>query len=102
MANVAPDQWAELDRLGRAGDFKGALQMQHDLKPLSDLIFAEPIVEAVARIKAVLKNEGLIASDYVRPPQMGIGEAERSELLKRYAQLRARTGAPEKLGAAGD
>ncbi|HUZ73559.1 MAG TPA: dihydrodipicolinate synthase family protein [Stellaceae bacterium] len=100
MANVAPDQWAALDRAGRAGQFDRALALQHELAPLSDLIFAEPIVEAVARIKAVLKNEGLIAHDTVRPPQMGIAEAERTELLKRYAALRAKTNA--KLGAVGD
>jgi 4-hydroxy-tetrahydrodipicolinate synthase len=92
MANVAPDQWAELDRMGRAGDFKGALRMQELLAPLSDLIFDEPIVEAVARIKTVLKNERSIACDYTRPPQMGISEAEKAELLKRYAALRATTG----------
>jgi 4-hydroxy-tetrahydrodipicolinate synthase len=94
MANVAPDQWAELDRVGRAGDFAAALEMQARLQPMSDLIFSEPIVEAVARIKAILKNEGLIASDYVRPPQRGVTEAERAELLRRYAELRAVTGSP--------
>ncbi len=93
MANVAPDQWAELDRVGRAGDFTRALALQDELAPLSNLIFDEPIVEAVARIKTVLKNEGLIANDFVRPPQMGIGAAEKTELLKRYAALRAKTGA---------
>ena len=91
VANVAPDQWAELDRVGRAGDFKRAMEMQEELKPISDLIFSEPIVEAVSRIKTVLKNEGLIANDFVRAPQMGIGDAEKAELLKRYAQLRAKT-----------
>jgi 4-hydroxy-tetrahydrodipicolinate synthase len=92
MANVAPDQWAELDRAGRAGDFDRALALQEKLAPLSNLIFDEPIVEAVARIKTVLKNEGLIAHDSVRPPQMGINAAEKAELLKRYAALRAKTG----------
>jgi 4-hydroxy-tetrahydrodipicolinate synthase len=92
MANVAPDQWAELDRVGRAGDFRSAMEMQELLAPLSDLIFDEPIVEAVARIKTILKNERLIAHDFVRPPQMGISEAEKTELLKRYAHLRATTG----------
>jgi 4-hydroxy-tetrahydrodipicolinate synthase len=93
MANVAPDQWAEMDRVGRAGDFDRALALQDELAPLSNLIFDEPIVEAVARIKTVLKNEGLIANDFVRPPQMGICAAEKAELLKRYAALRAKTGA---------
>jgi 4-hydroxy-tetrahydrodipicolinate synthase len=92
VANVAPDQWAELDRVGRAGDFKRALEMQEELKPISDLIFGEPIVEAVARIKTILKNERLIAHDTVRAPQQGISEAEKAELLKRYAALRSRTG----------
>lgn len=99
MANVAPDQWAELDRAGRAGDFKRALEMQEMLKPMSDLIFAEPIVEAVARIKTVLQNERLIAHDTVRAPQMGISDTEKAELTRRYAQLRAQTG--KAAGAAG-
>lgn len=55
--------------------------------PLRDLPVAVERA-SVARIKTVLKNEGLIASDYVRPPQMGITEAERTELLRRYAELR--------------
>jgi len=101
MANVAPDQWAELDRVGRAGDFKKALEMQELLKPMSDLIFDEPIVEAVARIKIVLKNEGLIAHDMVRAPQMGISETEKTELLRRYAQLRAQTGPASSLAGVG-
>ncbi len=92
MANVAPDQWAELDRLARCGEFRGAIALQEFLAPMSDLIFDEPIVEAVARIKTVLRSERLIANDCVRPPQMGIGEAEKTELLRRYAQLRAATG----------
>lgn len=100
VANVAPDQWAELDRVGRAGDFKRALQMQEELKPISDLIFAEPIVEAVSRIKTVLKNEGLIAHDVVRAPQMGIAESEKVELLRRYAHLRATTGSNEQAKSA--
>jgi 4-hydroxy-tetrahydrodipicolinate synthase len=101
MANVAPDQWAELDRAGRAQDFRRALAMQELLKPMSDLIFNEPIVEAVARIKVVLKNERLIAHDTVRRPQLGISEEEKSELLTRYAQLRGLTGrVSEKLGGA--
>ena len=90
VANVAPDQWAEMDRVGRAGDFKRALELQDELAPISDLIFAEPIVEAVSRIKTVLKSERIIAEDTVRAPQMGIGEAERVELLRRYARLRGK------------
>jgi 4-hydroxy-tetrahydrodipicolinate synthase len=91
MANVAPAQWAELDRVGRQGNFERAIALQTELAPLSDLIFNEPIVEAVARIKIILKNESLVAHDTVRPPQMGVEQAEKAELLKRYATLRAKS-----------
>ena len=89
VANLAVDRWAALDRAGRAGDFRTALEIQQELKKISELVFAEPIVEAVARIKAILQDEGHIASAGVRRPQMGISEAEKQILLKAYRTLRA-------------
>lgn len=89
VANLAIDRWAELDRAGRRGDFGAALAIQAELKELSELVFAEPIVEAVARIKAILHDEGLIATAGVRPPQLGISDAEKQQLLRGYRELRA-------------
>lgn len=89
IANLATEEWAEIDRAGRRGDHARALKLQDDLKELSELVFAEPIVEAVARIKAILREEGLIASATVRRPQLGISDAEKTQLLKSYRQLRA-------------
>lgn len=89
MANLAVDRWAELDRAGRRGDFRAALALQEELKQLSEIVFAEPIVEAVARIKAILQDEGLIAHATVRRPQLGISEAERQQVLRSYRELRA-------------
>ncbi len=63
--------------------------IQEELKEVSHLVFAEPIVEAVARIKAILQDEGLIANAAVRPPQMGISTAERQKLVQSYRELRA-------------
>jgi 4-hydroxy-tetrahydrodipicolinate synthase len=87
MANLAVDRWAELDKAGRRGDFRAALEIQEELKELSELVFAEPIVEAVARIKAILQAEGLIATASVRRPQLGITDQQRDELLAGYRRL---------------
>jgi 4-hydroxy-tetrahydrodipicolinate synthase len=82
IANVAPDQWAELDRVARQGNFERAIELQTELTPLGELIFGEPVVEAVARIKTILKNVNLIAHDTARSPQIGVDQAEKVELLR--------------------
>lgn len=89
MANLAVDRWAALDRAGRSGDHETALAIQEELHALSHVVFAEPIVEAVARIKAILQDEGLIASAAVRRPQLGITAAEKQAVLRSYRDLRA-------------
>jgi 4-hydroxy-tetrahydrodipicolinate synthase len=88
VANVATEKWGALDAAGRAGNFDQALAMQKQLESVKELVFSEPIVEAVARIKAVLRHEGLIASAKVRRPQLGISDAERGQLLESYAALK--------------
>lgn len=88
MANLAVDRWAALDRAGRSGDHETALAIQEELHALSHVVFAEPIVEAVARIKAILQDEGLIASAAVRRPQLGITAAEKQAVLRSYRELR--------------
>jgi 4-hydroxy-tetrahydrodipicolinate synthase len=93
VANVATDQWADLDRAGRAGDFDKAMELQRELGALKEMIFSEPIVEAVARIKTVLQHEGLIKTAMIRRPQMGISEAEKKALLERYQRLARREAA---------
>ena len=75
--------------LARGGDFAGLRAAEEHLRPLQEVIFGEPIVEAVSRIKTVLRHEGIIAHAYVRPPQMGISAAEERELLSRYEAVRA-------------
>ncbi len=89
MANLAVDRWAALDKAGRSGDYEGAIAIQNELHELSHIVFAEPIVEAVSRIKAILVDEGHIAHAGTRPPQMGIDNAERERVLRSYRELRA-------------
>jgi len=40
------------------GKFDEAAAIQHELELVKELVFSEPIVEAVARIKVVLQHDG--------------------------------------------
>ncbi len=88
VSNVATEKWAAMDAAGRAGDFENAAAIQKELESLKELIFSEPIVEAVARIKVILEHEDLIKSATVRRPQLGIGESEKKQLLDTYRTLK--------------
>src|SRR5205823_13889461 len=79
---------AAIVRAGRAADFALALAIQRDREALKELVFGEPVVEAVARIKIILQHEGLIRSATVRRPQMGISDAERQLMLDSYHALK--------------
>ena len=88
VANVATEKWGALDSAGRAGNFAQAVAIQKELESVKELVFAEPIVEAVARIKLVLQHEGLIKTAKVRRPQLGISDAEQKQLLESYNALK--------------
>jgi 4-hydroxy-tetrahydrodipicolinate synthase len=88
VANVATEKWGALDLAGRAGKFDQAAAIQKELESVKELVFSEPIVEAVARIKAVLHYEGLIKTAMVRRPQLGISEGEKTQLLDSYQALK--------------
>lgn len=89
VANLATEKWAALDMAGRTGEFDQATAIQRELESLKELVFSEPIVEAVARIKVVLQHEGLIQTATIRRPQLGISEAEQKQLLDTYRELKA-------------
>lgn len=88
VANVATEKWGALDTAGRAGKFAEAAAIQQELASVKELVFSEPIVEAVARIKTVLHYEGVIKTATVRRPQLGISEAEQKRLLESYRALK--------------
>ena len=88
VANIATEKWGAMDLAGRAGKFEAALRMQKELELVKELVFSEPIVEAVARIKTVLHYEGLIKTAMVRRPQLGISEVEKKQLLESYRALK--------------
>jgi 4-hydroxy-tetrahydrodipicolinate synthase len=88
VSNVATEKWAAMDIAGRAGEFDKAAAIQKELASLKELIFSEPIVDAVARIKIILAHEGLIKTSTVRRPQLGVTEAETRQLLDSYRALK--------------
>jgi 4-hydroxy-tetrahydrodipicolinate synthase len=88
VSNVATEKWVAMDTAGRAGDFDNAAAIQKELESLKELIFSEPIVEAVARIKIILQHEGWINTATVRRPQLGVAESEKRRLLDTYRTLK--------------
>jgi 4-hydroxy-tetrahydrodipicolinate synthase len=88
VANVATEKWGAMDIAGRAGKHDEAARIQKELESVKELVFSEPIVEAVARIKIVLQHEGLIKTAKVRRPQLGISDAEKKQLLESYEALK--------------
>jgi 4-hydroxy-tetrahydrodipicolinate synthase len=86
VSNLATARWGAIDRAGRAGDQLAALRVQTELAELKEVVFAEPIVEAVARIKIILRHEGLIANATVRRPQIGVTPEEEKDLIASYGR----------------
>jgi dihydrodipicolinate synthase/N-acetylneuraminate lyase len=76
-----------MDEAGRAGDYGRAMVFQEELSELKELVFSEPIVEAVSRIKTILQHEGLIESAVVRKPQLGVSREEQSRLIRIYESI---------------
>jgi dihydrodipicolinate synthase/N-acetylneuraminate lyase len=95
VANVATEKWGAMDFAGRAGKLDEAFRIQKELESVKELVFSEPIVEAVARIKAVLHYEGLIKTATVRRPQLGISQAEKKQLLESYLALKKNEFRPQ-------
>jgi 4-hydroxy-tetrahydrodipicolinate synthase len=88
VANVATERWGAMDVAGRAGKHAEAAALQNELAAVKELVFSEPIVEAVARIKVVLQHEGLITTAQIRRPQLGVSDAEKKQLLESYEALK--------------
>jgi 4-hydroxy-tetrahydrodipicolinate synthase len=87
VSNLATEKWGALDEAGRAGEHSEAMALQEELAELKELVFSEPIVEAVSRIKTILRHEGLIKSAVVRKPQLGVSREEQSKLLRIYQSI---------------
>jgi 4-hydroxy-tetrahydrodipicolinate synthase len=87
VSNLATEKWGAMDRAGWSGDYRKAMSLQEELSELKELVFGEPIVEAVSRIKVILKHQGLIQSALVRRPQLGVSGEEERRLIASFGRI---------------
>lgn len=88
IANLFPELWARIHDLATSGDVLGALELQRQMRPLQELVFDEPILDAVARLKLALVEDGVLDSHFVRRPQLGLDAAAIEDFRRRYAGVR--------------
>jgi 4-hydroxy-tetrahydrodipicolinate synthase len=88
IANLFPELWARIHDLATSGDVPAALDLQRQMRPLQELVFDEPILDAVARLKLALVEDGLLNSHFVRRPQLGLDATAIDDFRRRYAGVR--------------
>jgi dihydrodipicolinate synthase/N-acetylneuraminate lyase len=93
IANLMPEGWAEILRLAGEQRINEALDLQRRMRALQELIFREPILDAVARMKVVLADMGVIEHADVRRPQLGVSAEERKAVLDGYRRVQETIGA---------
>src|SRR4029078_1823520 len=82
FACTATAQLVDMHRRVAARDYAGASAHWERLGPLARYAQRAPIRDYRPRMKEVLKMQGLIAHAAVRPPQLGVDDAERAELQR--------------------
>jgi 4-hydroxy-tetrahydrodipicolinate synthase len=89
FAGTATAELIRMHAAVRSRDTATAFEIWGRLGPLARYCWRLPERDYRPRMKEVLVMQGLIRSAAVRPPQMGIGDAERAELrrLARHAGL---------------
>jgi 4-hydroxy-tetrahydrodipicolinate synthase len=82
FAGTATAELVEMHRAVAARDFTAAFAIWERLGPLARFCWRAPIRDYRPRMKEVLKLQGLIPHAAVRPPQLGVDDAERAELSR--------------------
>jgi 4-hydroxy-tetrahydrodipicolinate synthase len=86
-AAVDPEPYSRLFHLR---DEPGGAAIQRALDDYLERLFAVPLPDFRARLKAVLVADGMIATAAVLPPMRPVGDAERDELVSALERGRAR------------
>jgi len=73
---VATREQAEMIRAVKSRDFTGAFALYSRLNPLAQAVFAPPVRDYRARLKEVLRLQGIIPAGHVRPPLLPLSRAE--------------------------
>ncbi len=82
FAGTATAELVDMQRRVAAKDYAGASALWERLGPLARYAWRAPIRDYRPRMKEVLKMQNLIAHATVRPPQLGVDDAERAELRR--------------------
>jgi 4-hydroxy-tetrahydrodipicolinate synthase len=89
LASLAPALLAELWNASEAKDLDAMRRASDALYPLSRAIYAQPRADMYARMKVILRDMGIIATDLSRSRLTEYTAAERDTLLKAFAAARA-------------
>ena len=100
FAGTATAELVAMHRAVVARDFAAAFAIWERLGPLARFCWRAPIRDYRPRMKEVLKLQGLIPHAAVRPPQLGVDDAERAEL--RRLAMQAGLIDREAMAAVGD
>jgi 4-hydroxy-tetrahydrodipicolinate synthase len=100
FAGTATAELVAMQRAVIARDFAAAFAIWERLGPLARFCWRAPIRDYRPRMKEVLKLQGLIPHAAVRPPQLGVDDAERAEL--RRLAMQAGLIDREAMAAVGD
>jgi 4-hydroxy-tetrahydrodipicolinate synthase len=82
FAGTATDQLIAMHRAVQARDLDAAFAIWDRLGPLARYCWRAPIRDYRPRMKEVLKLQGIFPHATVRPPQLGIDDAERAEVRR--------------------
>jgi 4-hydroxy-tetrahydrodipicolinate synthase len=82
FAGTATDQLIRMHKAVVAKDFVTAFEIWSRLGPLARYCWRAPIRDYRPRMKEVLVMQGMIRHATVRPPQLPVDDAERSELRR--------------------
>jgi 4-hydroxy-tetrahydrodipicolinate synthase len=100
FAGIATDQIVRMQRAAETRDFATAYDIWDRLGPLARFCWRAPIRDYRPRMKELLVLQGLFPHATCRPPQLGIGDAERGE-IRRLAAAAGLIGGPARLAAVG-
>lgn len=101
FATLVPGPIGELFDAVRAGDLTTARAIHDRLRPIRDAIYASPSIGYYPRVKAALRQLGVMSNAIVRPPLIAPSEGElarihaaleASELLEPASAVRASAG----------
>jgi 4-hydroxy-tetrahydrodipicolinate synthase len=82
FAGTATRELVDMHRAVAARDYDRAFALWERLGPLARHCWRPPIRDYRPRMKEVLKLQGLIPHAAVRPPQLGVDDAERAQIAR--------------------